>query len=76
MDADHQPGDTVVLIELNDLVGEPDRFLDIALRQHRQEGALQKLGILRVTPQRGAVVRGGRACVALGPGVARGKIAA
>ena len=44
VDADHQPGDAVVLVELDDLVGEPDRLLDVALRQHRQEGALQKLG--------------------------------
>ena len=76
VDADHQPGDAVVLVELDDLVGEPDRLLDVALGQHRQEGALQKLGILRVAAQRGAVIGGGRAGVALGAGVARGEIAA
>ena len=42
--ADHQARDAVVLVELDDPFGELDRFLDVALRQHRQEGTLQKLG--------------------------------
>ena len=52
-----------------------DAFLDVALRQHRQESALQELGIFRVAPQRSAVIGGGSASVALVASMARGKIA-
>ena len=72
--AEHQPRDAVVLVELDDLVGKPDRLLDIALRQHRQEGALQKLGILRIAAERSAVIGGSGAGVALGAAMARGEI--
>ena len=60
----------------DDALGEPDRFLDIAVGQHRQEGALEQFAVLRVGPQRRAVIGGGRGGVALQAGMAGGEIAA
>ena len=75
MDAEHQPGDTVALVELDHLIGQPDSLFDVAFRQDREERALQKFGIFRVAPERRAVIGGGSAGVALGAGMARGEIA-
>ena len=74
--AEHQPGDAVVLVDLDDPVGKPHRLLDVALGQHREEGALEQFGVLRIGAQRRAVIGGGGAGVALRAGVARGEIAA
>ena len=37
--AEHQPGDAVGLVDLQNAVGELDRFLDVAVGEHGQEGA-------------------------------------
>ena len=55
--AEHQPGDAVVLVELHDPLGEPHRLLDIAVGEHRQEGALEQFG---VASDRRAARRGNR----------------
>src|SRR4029079_10621130 len=73
--ADNEAGNAVVLVELEDLLGEPDGFLDVALRKHRKEGTFQQFRVLRVATKRGAIIGSRRPGVALRTGVARGEIA-
>ena len=49
---EHEPRDPVGLVDLQNAFGELDRFLDLAVRQHRQEGATEKLVVARVTAER------------------------
>ena len=49
--ADNEASNAVVLVELDNLVGEPDRFLDVALREHRKEGTFQQLRVLRIAAE-------------------------
>ena len=74
--AQHQPRDAVVLVDLEHPVGEMDRLVDIAVGQHRQEGAVEQLGILRIGAQRRAVVGGRRAASRSMVGMAGGQVAA
>ena len=55
--AEHEPGDAVGLVDLQNALGQLDRFIDLAVRQHRQEGAAEQLVVARVSPERGAIVR-------------------
>ena len=74
--ADHQPGDAIVLVGLHDALGKFHRFVDIAVDQQRQEGAVEQLAVFRVALERRAVIGGGRRRVALLAGVAGGEITA
>ena len=74
--ADDQAGDPVVAVNRGDLLGKPRRFLDVAFRQHREEGALQEFVVLRIVTQRCAIVGRGGPGIPLRAGVARGEIAA
>ncbi len=46
--AQHQPRDAIVLVDLENLVGETDRLLDIAIEQNRQEGAVEQIIVVRI----------------------------
>ncbi len=74
--AEHQPRDAIVLVGLHDALGIFHGFVDIAVDQQRQEGAVEQLAVLRIVPERGAVIGGGRGRVALLAGMAGGEIAA
>ena len=74
--ADHQPGDAIVLVGLHDAFGIFHRFVDIAVDQQRQEGAVEQFAVFRVALERRAVIGGGRGGIALLAGMAGGQIAA
>ena len=73
---EHEPRDAIVLVDLHDALGELDRFVDLAIGQHRQEGAAEKLVVAGIAAQRGAIVGGGGGGVPLAAGVPGGEIAA
>ena len=50
--AEHQPGDAIVLVGLCNALGEFHRFVDIAIDQERQEGAVEQLAIVWVALER------------------------
>ena len=74
--AEHQPGDTMGLVELDDALGELDGVVHLAVDQDRQEGTLQQHRVLRIDAQCRAVIGGGRHGVALDTRVARRQIVA
>ncbi len=74
--AKHQAGDAIGLVDLQHALGELDRLVDLAIGQHRQEGAVEQLAVARIAPQRGAIVGGGRSRVALPARMPGGEIAA
>ena len=74
--ADHQPRDAVRLVHRQDAIGKLDRFIDVAIGQRGDEGAVQQFVVLRIGAQRGAIECRGGSGVALDAGVARGQIAA
>jgi len=57
MNADHQAGDPVALVALDDPIGELDRLIDIALGNRRDECAIEQFAVLRIGAQRGKVER-------------------
>ena len=71
-----EPRDAVGLVGLQHALGELDGFVDLAIGQHRQEGAAEQLVVAGIAAQRGAVVGGGGGGVALAAGVPGGEIAA
>ena len=74
--AKHQPRDAIGLVDLQHAFGELDGFVDLAIGEHRQEGAAEQLAVAGIAPQRGSVVGGGRGRVTLPERVAGGEIAA
>ena len=74
--ADHELGDAVVLVGLRDAFGIFDGFIDVAVDQKRQEGAVEQLAVFRVALERVAVEGGGGGGIALLAGMAGGEIAA
>ena len=74
--AQNQPCDAVGLVVLQDAVGKPDQFVDLAAGEHGQERAGQKLIVARIGPQRRSVIGGGGPGIALDPGVTRSQIVA
>ena len=74
--AEHEAGDAIGLVDLQQPLRQPDGFVDLAVLEHRQEGAAQEFGIARIAAQRGAVVDRCRSGIAGDAGVARGQIAA
>jgi hypothetical protein len=74
--AKDQPRDAVGAVDLQDAFGEPNRFVDLAVGQHGEEGAAEQLVVAGVAAQRGAVIGSGGGGVALATGVAGGEIAA
>ena len=74
--AEHEPGDAIGLVDLQNAVGELDRLLDLAVGEHRQEGAAEQLAVARIAAQRGAVIGRGGGGIALAAGMAGGEIAA
>jgi len=71
-----EPRDAIVLVDLQNALREPDPFLNLAIGEHRQEGAAEQLVVTGIAAQRGAVIgrRGGG--VALTARVPSRKIAA
>ena len=76
MHAEYQPGDAIVLVGLHNALGEFHRFVDFAVNQERQEGAIEQFAIVRVALERRPVIGGGSGGVALLTGVAGGEITA
>ena len=74
--AEHEPGDAVGLVDLQHAFGELDRLLDLAIGQHRQEGAAKKLVVAGVAAQRGAIIRCRRGGIPLTARMPGGEIAA
>ncbi len=74
--AEHEPRDAVGLVDLDHALGKLDRLVDLAVGQHRQEGAAEKLVVARIAAQRRAVVARGRRGVALSAGMTGGEVAA
>jgi hypothetical protein len=64
------------LVDLQNALGKLDRLIDLAVRQHRQEGAAEQLVVTRVTPERGAIVRRRGGGISLTASVSGGQIAA
>ena len=73
---EHEPRDAIGLVDLQNAFGELDRLVDLAVRQHRQEGALEKLVVARVAAQRGAIIRSGGGGIPLTACMPCGQIAA
>jgi len=71
-----QPRDAIVLVDLQNALGELHPFLNLAIGQHRQEGAAEQFVVTGITAQRGAVIRRRRRDVALITRVPSGEIAA
>src|SRR5262249_4950222 len=71
-----EAGDAIVLVDLQDALGEPNPLIDLSIGQHRQEGAAEQLVVTGITAQRGAVVGRRRRDVALITRVPSGEIAA
>ena len=73
---EHEPRDAIVLVDLHHALGEPYRLVDLAVGEHRQEGAAEKLVVTGIAAQRRAIIGRRRGSVALTAGVTGGKIAA
>ena len=71
-----EPRDAIVLVDLQNALGELDRFVNLAIGQHRQEGAAEQLVVAGITAQRGAIIGRRRCGVALTTRVPGGEIAA
>jgi hypothetical protein len=67
--------DAIVLVDLQHALGKLHPFINLAIGQHRQEGAAEQLVVAGITAQRGAVIRRRRRGVALTTGVPGGEIA-
>ena len=74
--ADDQPRNAVRLVHRQDAIGKLDRFIDVAIGQRRDKGAVQEFVVLGIGAQRRAIECRGGSGVALDAGVARGQIAA
>ena len=74
--ADHEPRDAVRLVVRQDPLGELDGLVDVAIRDRRDEGAVQELVVLGIGAQGGAIeLRSGRR-ITFHARMARGEIAA
>ena len=56
---DHQPGDTIVAVQLNDTVGEPTGFIDVALAENGKKSAAEQIGIARIGFENIQIISGG-----------------
>src|SRR5262249_5631732 len=68
--------DAIVLVDLQNALGEPDPLIDLSIGQYRQEGAAEEFVVTGITAQRGAVIGRRRRGVALITRVPSGEIAA
>ncbi|MEY9659941.1 hypothetical protein ABH980_006948 [Bradyrhizobium ottawaense] len=75
MHADDETRDAVGLVDGEDALGELDRFVDVAVGDRRDEGAVEQLVVLGIGAQGRAVERSGGGRVALDAGMAGGEIA-
>ena len=57
--AEHEARDALRLVDLDDAIGELDRFIDFAVDQEREERAFEQHRVLRIGAQRGAIIGGG-----------------
>ncbi len=73
---DHQSRNAVVAIELDQPVGKPAGFIDVALGEHGEKGAAEQIGIARIGLENIEVISGRSAGIALDPGMPGGQIAA
>ena len=74
--AEHEPRDAIVAIDLDDALRELAGLFHIALGQDGKEGAAEQFGVARIELERVAIVGGGGDRVALGAGMTRGEVAA
>ena len=74
--ADHQARNAVGAIELDQSVGEPAGFVDVAVGQNGQKGAAEQIRIARIGLEHIEIIGGGRSGIALDAGVPGSQIAA
>ena len=74
--ADHETRDTIVAIEREQPFGKLARLFDIAVGQHREEGAAEQIRVARIELKHVEVIGRGGGGIALGAGMAGGQIAA
>ena len=74
--ADHQPRDAVSAIELDEPVGEPCGFVDVAFAEHGEESAAEQIGVARIGLEHVEVIGGRGGGVALDSGMPRGQVTA
>src|SRR5262249_62187114 len=73
---ENEPRDAIVLVDLQNALGELHPFLNFAVGKHRQESAAEQLIVARIAAQRGAVIGRRSRRIALAAGVPSGEIAA
>src|SRR5262249_3218065 len=71
-----EPRDAIVLVDLQNALGELDPFVSLAIDEYRQEGPAEQFVVTGITAQRGAVIGRRRRDVALTTRVPSGEIAA
>ena len=76
LSAQAQSRDAIVLVDLQNALGELNPFVNLAIGEHRQERAAEQFVVTGITAQRGAVIGRRRRGVALTTGVPGGEIAA
>jgi len=74
--SEDKPRDAIVLVDLQDALGKLHPFIDLAIGEHRQEGAAEQFVVTGIAAQRGAVIGRRRRDVALITRVPSGEIAA
>ena len=73
---DDEASDAIGLVDQQHALGKLDRVLDLAIGEHRQEGAAEQLVVTGIAAQSGAIVGRGRGGILLAAGVAGGQVAA
>src|SRR5262249_16134922 len=71
-----EPRDAIVLVDLQNALGELDPFVNLAIDEYRQEGPAEQFVVTGITAQRGAVIGRRRRDVALTTRVPSGEVAA
>src|SRR5262249_25472519 len=71
-----EPRDAIVLVDLQNALGELDPLLNLSIGKYRQEGAAEEFVVAGIAAQRGTVIGRRRGGVALAAGVASGELAA
>jgi hypothetical protein len=52
--SEDKPRDAIVLVDLQDALGKLDPLIDLAIGEHRQEGAAEQFVVTGIAAQRGA----------------------
>src|SRR5262249_59761055 len=74
--SEDEPRDAVVLVDLQNALGELHSLVNFSVGEYRQEGTAEELVVAGIATKRGTVIGRRRRGVALTAGVASGEIAA